>query len=101
MARLRCSLDTSVDMWLCRLDGGAALQRSDEASNRAHDAGGKVDTLRGSKRRHFFRKNALVVATTALGITGLLVTGASAQITSPPTVAGTIYSCVNKTTGAI
>src|SRR3954452_22988702 len=77
-------------------------RRPELASNRApHDAGGKVDTLRVSKRPYLFRKRSLVVATTAVGLAGCLVTGASAQVTTPPTVAGIIYSCVNKTTGAV
>src|SRR3954451_25406207 len=57
-------------------------------------AGGKVDRLTPPKRR-LFRKTSLIVGTIAIGTTGWLVTGASAQVTSPTTVNGIIYSCVN------
>ena len=41
--------------------------------------------LRGSKKRRSFRKTSLIVGTIAIGTTGWLVTGASAQVTSPTT----------------
>src|SRR5919204_520012 len=79
--------------------GSSSSNEPQESSE--NPAGGKVHRLRGSKRRRSFRKTSLIVGTIAIGTTGWLVTGASAQVTSPPTVDGIIYSCVDKNTGAI
>src|SRR5436305_4248795 len=56
--------------------------------------GGKVNVHVNRGKRVLFSKAGLTAAAAAVGLSAMLVTGASAQVAPPP--AGLIYSCVDK-----